>query len=599
MPMSFETWPSLPGMFFDQAARHPDRPFLWAKQGDAYAAQSFGEVAAAVRALARSLAALGIEPGERVALVSENRPEWAIADLAIMTAGAITVPTYTTNTSRDHRHILTDCTASAVVVSNAALARRLVPAFGECPSVRFVVMIEPVEPGGLIAVPIHRWDRLIEDGRGLDDAAINARLAAVTRQDTACLIYTSGTGGSPKGVMQRHEAIMHNCMGAHHLLSQLGLGDEVFLSFLPLSHSYEHTCGLYFPIAIAAQIYYAEGVETLAANLQEARPTILVAVPRLFEVMRERILRATRNKGGLRAKLFELTLRLGAKAYAEPERMSLLERLGNRLMGLLVRRKAAERFGGRLKAMISGGAPLNPEVGLFFTALGLRLLPGYGQTEAGPVVSCNPPFGAKLGAVGPPFKDVEVRIAEDGEILVRGPLVMSGYWGDPAASRIALRDGWLHTGDIGRIDADGHLHITDRKRDIIVLSGGDNVSPQRVEGILMLQQEIGQAMAFGDHHSYVVALLVPDETFMQAWAAAHGKRATLAALAGEPAFREAMTAAVERANRDLSSIERIKRFALADEPFSVDNGQMTPTLKVRRHKVLKVYRERLKALYRG
>jgi long-chain acyl-CoA synthetase len=279
--------------------------------------------------------------------------------------------------------------------------------------------------------------------------------------------------------------------------------------------------------------------------------------------------------------------------------MSLFEWLANRLMDVLVRRKAAARFGGRLKAMIAGGAPLNPDIGLFFTALGLRLLPGYGQTEAGPVVSCNPPFGTKLDAVGPPFKEVEVRIAEDGEILVRGPLVMSGYWGDPTSTRAALRDGWLHTGDVGRIDEDGHLHITDRKRDIIVLSGGDNVSPQRVEGILMLQHEIGQAMAFGDRRPYVSALIVPDEGFLQSWAEANGRAADLAALADDPRLREAIATAVERANHDLSSIERIKRFAIAREPFSIENGQMTPTLKVRRHEVLKVCRERLEALYEG
>jgi long-chain acyl-CoA synthetase len=313
--------------------------------------------------------------------------------------------------------------------------------------------------------------------------------------------------------------------------------------------------------------------------------------------MRGRILQATRKKGPLTRLLFGLTLALGARAHRQAGRLGPFAGLLNRLLDRLVRRKAAARFGGRLKAMIAGGAPLNPEVGLFFVSLGLRLLQGYGQTEAAPVVACNPPFGIRLDSVGPPFKEVEVRIADDGEILVRGPLVMAGYWQDPVATGAALREGWLHTGDIGRLDQDGYLYITDRKKDIVVLSGGDNVSPLRLEGLLALQAEIAQAMAYGDRHPCMVALIVPEEGFLRAWAAAHGKQAVLAELSGDAEFHQAIGQAVERANRDLSSVERIKRFAIAVEPFTVDNGQMTPTLKVRRHEVLKVYRERLEGLY--
>lgn len=595
--MSYDTWPSLPAMFFDQAGRRGERPFMWAKRGGLYRSISYGETAREVRALASALAASGIARGDRVVIVSENRPEWAIADLAIMTAGGITVPAYTTNTSRDHRHVLNDSGARGVIVSTRALAARLLPAVAECPGVRFVIAIEAIEAGGMIQVPLLAWEPLIARFRDQEDAQIEARLAKVARDSIACLIYTSGTGGNPKGVMQRHESLMHNCMGAAHLLEQLGLGDEVFLSFLPLSHAYEHTCGLYFPISVGAEIYFAEGVETLANNLIEARPTLLVSVPRLFEVLRGRILQGAKKKGGLTFLLFRLTMALGKRAYRAEGRLDPLSALLNRLLDRIVRRKAQARFGGRLKAMISGGAPLNPDVGLFFTAIGLRLLQGYGQTEAAPVISCNPPSRVKLDTVGPPLKGVEVQIADDGEILVRGPLVMTGYWNDQVTSHNALRDGWLHTGDIGAFDADGYLKITDRKKDIVVLSGGDNVSPQRVEGILGLQAEVAQAMAYGDRHAYMVALIVPDEAFARSWASANGKPADLAGLVAHPAFHLAIGQAVERANRDLSSIERVKRFALAAEPFSIDNGQMTPTLKVRRHEVLKVYRERLEGLY--
>ncbi|MBM3484202.1 MAG: long-chain fatty acid--CoA ligase [Alphaproteobacteria bacterium] len=595
--MSYDSWPSLPAMFFDQAGKKGDDPFLWTKQGGLYRSLSYKETAREVRALASALALSGIAPGDRVVIVSENRPEWAIADLAIMTAGGITVPAYTTNTSRDHRHVLTDSGARGVIVSTRALAARLLPAVAECPGVRFVIALEAIEAGGLIQVPLLAWEPMIARFRDQEDAQIEARLRRLKRDDVACLIYTSGTGGNPKGVMQRHESLMHNCMGAAHLLEQLGLGDEVFLSFLPLSHSYEHTCGLYFPISVGAEIYFAEGVETLANNLVEARPTILVSVPRLFEVLRGRITQGAKKKGGLTYLLFKLTMSLGRRAYQRQGRLDPFSALINRLLDRIVRRKARARFGGRLKAMISGGAPLNPDVGLFFTSLGLRLLQGYGQTEAAPVVSCNPPFQVKLDTVGPPLKDVEVKIAEDGEILVRGPLVMSGYWNDAVATHNVLKDGWLHTGDIGEFDADGFLEITDRKKDIVVLSGGDNVSPQRLEGILGLQTEIAQAMTYGDRHPYMVALIVPDEGFARAWAAANGRGADLASLVTDSAFHAAMSQAVERANRDLASLERVKRFVLTAEPFSIENGQMTPTLKVRRHEVLKVYRERLEALY--
>ena len=376
----------------------------------------------------------------------------------------------------------------------------------------------------------------------------------------------------------------------------MGLGDEVFLSFLPLSHAYEHTAGLYFPISIKAQIYYAESIETLAVNLVEARPTIIVSVPRLYEVMHRRIVLGLKHQSALKQSLFAKAVALGRKEYEKPGSLGLVQGALNRVLERLVRDKVRARFGGRLKAMISGGAPLNPEVGIFFTVLGVRLLQGYGQTEAAPVISCNPPYKVKLHTVGPALERVEVKIAEDGEILTRGDGLMNGYWNDETSSSAVLREGWLHTGDIGHLDADGYIQITDRKKDIIVLSGGDNLSPQRVEGTLTLQPEIGQAMVYGDKHAHVVALLVPDEEFLRDWKGGTGG-GDLAALAGDSDFMKVLGAAVERANADLSPTERVKRHILAETAFTADNEMMTPTLKVRRHKVLEIYREALEALY--
>ncbi|HLI13525.1 MAG TPA: AMP-dependent synthetase/ligase [Alphaproteobacteria bacterium] len=594
--MDYKSILNLPRMFFDRAEERGERAFLWAKTAGRYRPLSWREAANQVSRLSRGLRALGIERGDRVALVAENRPEWVIADLAIMAAGAITVPGYVTNTVDDHRHILNNTGAKAAIVSTRKLSGNLLAAARQTPTMRFVVNIEPLSLSQHPGIEVTGWDEVLARGAATPDD-VAAVTGGIARSETCCIIHTSGTGGVPRGVALSHGAIICNCMGAEALLRQLGLADETFLSFLPLSHSYEHAAGLFFPISIGAQIYYAEGADTLAANMLEARPTIMTAVPRLYETLHTRITAGIRREGGLKARLFWRTVELGKKRYHERDSLSLRERLENLLLELLVRRKLRARFGGRLKALVSGGAPLNPEVGLFFTALGLRLLQGYGQTEAAPVVSCNPPHKVKLHTVGPPLKDVAVRIAEDGEILVRGELVMQGYWNDREGTAQVLKDGWLHTGDVGLLDADGYIQITDRKKDIIVNSGGDNVSPQRVEGFLTLEPEIAQAMVYGDRQPYLVAVIVPRQDFVEEWAAAHGKRPDLAEFATEKAFHEAVGQAVERVNARLSPIERVRRFIIAKESFSLENNMLTPSLKIRRHIIKRVYGGALDALY--
>ena len=465
-------------------------------------------------------------------LVSENRPEWAIADLGIMAAGAISVPAYVTNQVNDHLHIMSDSGAKVAIVSTQLLAERVLHAARQAPGMEAVITIEA--PNGAVngGVSVFHWDDLLSRHAGQPDDII-AGADVIKRTDTACLIYTSGTGGTPKGVMLSHGAIISNCKGAHDVLLEFKLEREVFLSFLPLSHSYEHTAGMMFPISIGAQIYYAEGADKLASNMVEVRPTIMTAVPRLYETMHGRVVRGVTQTGGLKEKLFWKAVDLGKRRYQDPRSLGIGARLTDKLLDSLVRSKVKERFGGRLKALVSGGAPLNYDIGLFFTALGLKLLQGYGQTESAPIVSCNRPDRVKIDTVGPPMVDVEVKTADDGEILVRGELVMQGYWSNEKATAETIRDGWLHTGDIGEIDSDGYIKITDRKKDIIVNSGGDNVSPQRVEGFMTVEPEIAQAMVYGDKRPHLVALVVPDEEFARDWGRSRGKPVRVA----EPARR--------------------------------------------------------------
>ncbi len=587
-------------LLLNRADAKGDAPFLWAKHGGEWQALSWAEVTRQVCCLAESLRAMGLKDGDRVMLVSENRPEWCIADFAIMAAGCITVPAYVTNTERDHLHILEDSGASAVIVANDKLSKPLIGALHRSGKARHVIGIDPLRITQASNFEYHLWADLIA-GEGREQRAkVQARIAQIGREDTACLIYTSGTGGAPRGVMQHHGAILMNADGAARILSEdFGLDDdEAFLSFLPLSHAYEHTGGQMLPISVGAQIYYSEGLEKLASNIEETRPTIMVVVPRLFEVLRTRIMKQVEKQGKVANFLMDRAMGIGASKAAGRGRWR--DKPMDLLLDRTLRPKIRARFGGRMKAMVSGGAPLSPEVGVFFESMGLTMLQGYGQTEAGPVISCNRPrAGLKMDTVGPPLHGVEVRIAEDGEILVRGELVMHGYWRNEAETAKALQNGWLHTGDIGHLDEAGRLVITDRKKDMIVNDKGDNISPARVEGLLTLQPEIGQAMVVGDRRPYVVGLIVPDTEWAIEWAQANGEKFDMKALQDLPAFRSAVRAALDRVNQDLSVIEKVRQFTFADEPFTIDNEELTPKQSIRRHKLKARYGERLDALYKG
>lgn len=596
--INYSTIASLPAMFFEQADRKGDAPFLWAKKDKKFQPRSWRNSADTVLQLAAGLQELGIKAEDRVVLVSENRPEWCLADLAIMAAGAITVPGYTTNTVQDHTHILNNSGAVAAIVSTTALSRQLLPAALQAKACKTVItMEEPYETKKLRGLKLEDWAEVVANGKGAE-AAIREQVDRLERTDTACIIYTSGTGGTPKGVMLSHGAIICNCMGAHDVLEEVDLDQEVFLSFLPLSHAYEHSGGQFFPISIGAEIYYAESIEKLLDNLGEVRPTVMFSVPRLFEAIRTRVQRGLKDQSNFKRKLFDKTLSLGKKRYEQNGRLGLVDNLIDQVLERLVRSKIKDRFGGRLKAFVAGGAALNYEVGLFFEALGLPLLQGYGQTEAAPVISVNRLGKVKLHTVGPPMKGVDVKIASDGEILVRGELLMQGYWCNEEATRQTLsKDGWLHTGDIGQLDEDGYLEITDRKKDIIVNAGGDNISPARVEGLVSLQDEIGQIMVYGDKKPNLVAVIIPDPEWLFGWCKEEGLSNSLESLANEERLRKVIANAVSEANQSLSNIEKVRKFIIGTEDFTTDNELMTPSMKIRRHKIREIYQGQLEGLY--
>lgn len=580
-----EHFPNLVTMFFARARQKGDKPFLWAKKGNEWQSISWAQAAHQVACVAQYLRELGLKKGDRVMLVSENRPEWLIADLGIMAAGCITVPAYTTNTTRDHQHILGNSDARAVIVSTQKLAQPLIPAVLYASECHHIISIDDIITGQSPDVAkFHHWSDMTSCEA--DVITFEEETKSFGRGGTACIIYTSGTGGAPRGVMQHHGMILHNVEGCVDIIANdFGWDDEVFLSFLPASHAYEHTGGQHFPVALGAEIYYAQSLEKLAANIEEVRPTIMVVVPRLFEMLRAKMLKTIEKEGGLANYLLSRAVSIEGKRYRG--RSNPLDIPMDGLLSITLRKKVKQKFGGRMKAMVSGGAPLTPEVGLFFQAMGLPMLQGYGQTESGPVISCNrPKAGIRMETVGPPMRNTEVRIAEDGEICVKGELVMQGYWRNPDDTARVLQDGWLLTGDVGHLDDKGRIVITDRKKDLIVLDKGDNVSPQRVEGILTLGPEIAQAMVYGDRHPYLVALVVPDPEFV----AEHK--------GDDEAVRKGIGKAIDALNRDLSVIEKVRRFIVADEAFTTENEMLTPSLKIRRHKIVEVYGERLEALYK-
>ena len=511
---------------------------------------------------------------DRCLLVSENRPEWLISDIAVMLANGITVPAYTTYTENDYRYLIEDCQPSVIIVSNNEMHDKLKNIIEEKDFIKRVITFEKISSRNYKNKYLD-FNSIIESNLSESDKIKNLNLK---RTSPACIIYTSGTGGNPKGVILSHGGILNNLEGACEILRPLINKRPIFLTWLPLSHSYEHTVQ-FAQIAVGAKVFYAEKIEKLLDNISEAKPTIMTAVPRFYQNLYNKINMNMKKQTGLKAKLIKATIFLGKKELLK-QKMSLSEKLLNFIVNVLVRKKVKKQFGGNLRAFVSGGGALDKEIGEFLNAIGLPTLQGYGLTETSPVVSCNPIQKIKVETVGPPFKGNEVKIAEDGEILVKGENVMLGYWNKKEDTEKVIKDGWLHTGDIGAINPeDGYLKITDRKKDIIVSAGGDNISPAKIENQLSNFLEIDQCMVYGDGKNYLVALIVPNKEFK-----------------GQ---KEKISEIINKTNKNLTLVEKIKKFYLINENFSIENGLLTPTMKVKRNKVVEKYKNILENLYKN
>ena len=511
-----------------------------------------------------------IKKGDRCLLISENRPEWMISDLSIMLSGGITVPAYTTYTERDYEYIIDDCTPTVLIISDKTQYLKIKNIIPKKKFIKKIIFFDVIDE---LDQELHININLIFKNKHF--SLLNFSELKIQRKDVACIIYTSGTQGNPKGVVLSHGGILNNCEGALGLLKEFISKKPKFLTWLPLSHSYEHTVQ-FVQIVVGAQVFYAESIEKLIKNMGNCSPEIMTAVPRFYQNLYQKINANFSKAAGIKKFLINQTIKLGNKKLNR-EQFSLIESLINFICDFLVRKKIKKQFGGNLKAFISGGGALDKDVGYFLNAIGLPTLQGYGLTETSPVVSCNSINEIRVETVGKPFRGNLVKITNDGEILVKGENVMLGYWNNEEETNKVLNNGWLSTGDIGEFDGE-FLKITDRKKDIIITPGGDNISPIKIESDLNKSNFIEQSLVYGDNKPYLVCLIV-------------------LSLEYKNVKNEQIQKEIEKININLSKIEKIKKFIVIKNQFTIENNMMTPTLKLKRYKIIKTYQNELEKLF--
>ncbi len=584
---------TIPGMILELAEQRARHAALRHKSDDVYRDISWQELGENIRRYARALLAAGVEPGDRVAIMSPNGPAWVFADLSIMACGAVTVPIYHTEGPEAIKHVLADSGSRILFLFSSLLAADLTRELDDLPKLEHIVLLQK----SLDHDKIQRLEKFLGDGKAEADEELSRRLAAAEAEDLATIVYTSGTTGSPKGVCLTHRNLFTNIEDCREIFP---IGEEdVCLSFLPLSHVFERVDGYYFMLRSGVVIAYAESIETVPQNMAEVRPTVIVSVPRLYEKMHSRVLDRVLEGPWLRKQIFFAALK-AARLYVQ--RQNAGQDPGTLLTKVVkaarksVFSKLNDRLGGRLRFFISGGAPLGREIAEFFQAAGVPIYEGYGLSESAGGIAVNTPDMHRLGTAGKPFPSTEVRIAEDGEILLKGPAIFKGYYKRPQETKEALEDGWFKTGDIGQLDAQGFLSIIDRKKDLIVTAGGENIAPQPIENLLKRDKFITNAMVYGDGKPYLTALIVPNFEKLESWADEKGiDYLDNCGLVSHAQVLELLRERIDALQKGMAPIKRIKRFTLLSADFSKD--EVTPTLKVRRKVVTKHFRSILEGMY--
>jgi len=576
---------NLPQIFFNNSELYENKTLFGFKINSNWEHLSWKDTKDLVLNISSALHEIGVKKNDKISIIADNSYKWCAVDLATISLGAITVPGYTTSNEEEISYLLSHSETSIVFVNGKLLSLilKILPSLNK---IKHVICIDDTNTSKFkkFNIGFYTFNELLNLGSKSDEKSkiIERFVSKINENDVVSIIYTSGTSNKPKGVMLTHKSIISNIVGANELVSEIKIKDHKFLSIIPLSHAYEHTAGFFLPIYIGAEIYFNENRDQIVNDLLSVKPTLMTAVPRLYEVLYKKINNQLLTKSKFSQKLFEKTITFGTKKYKKIK-LSFLEEVQNIILDKLVRKNFQKKFGGNLQAFISGGAALNEQVGLFFQSLGINILQGYGQTECSPLISCNPINKIKIDTVGVVIKGLQVKISNENEILVKGSSLMKGYWKDKKNTDKVLVNGWLHTGDLGSIDNDGYLKISGRVNEMIVNSGGENIAPVPIENLLLSYDEIEQVMIYGHNRPFLIAIIIPNEMLLSD---------------NDNFLKENLQTILNNVNKNLSQTKKIRKFISSNEVFSTDNGQLTPTLKIRRHVIVNRYKDEINNLYK-
>ena len=578
---------NLPEIFLKNSLLFQDKTLFGFKEEGEWQRLSWNNTAQILENLASGLKEIGVKKNDKISIIADNSYQWCIIDLAIISLGGITVPGYTTSNEEEISYLLSHSESSIIFINSKLLPiiEKILPTLNK---IKYVVCVDELNTTKKFKFKklLYTYRELIKIGSKNKNKQnlLRESIKKIKKDDVTCIIYTSGTSSQPKGVMLTHASILSNILGANELVKEIKVKDHRFLSIIPLSHAYEHTAGFFLPIYIGAEIYFNDNRDQIVSDLLSVKPTLMTAVPRLYEVLYKKINNQLATQDKVTQKLFYKTVALGTKTF-KGFNLSLIEKAENLILDKIVRKKLQRKFGGNLQAFISGGAALNEQVGLFFQSLGINILQGYGQTECSPLISCNPINKIKIDTVGVPIKGLKVKLSKEKEILVKGNSLMKGYWKDKNNTDKVIINGWLHTGDLGFIDDEGYIKISGRINEMIVNSGGENIAPVPIENLLLAHEEIEQAMVYGHNKPFLIALLVPNENLL------NSNSNNVQNLTTQ------FQGIINNINKDLSPTKRIRKFIILEKYFTIDNNMLTPTLKIKRHKIFSNYYNEIQKLY--